>query len=149
VVVKQFAPGPALALFVRAFEVVEAQEAAPRTLLPDTGFVIGFRYSGSTTLLDGASMRPLPNTVVTGLRTSARQVHTSANDGIVLAKFGAAGAASFFTEPPHHLFGLTCPLGELIDDEDVASTSSRIAGRRVTRSVSRSSSGSVPSATQQ
>jgi len=128
VVVKSFAPGPALAPFVRAFEVVEAQEAATRTLLPDAGIVIGFRYSGSATLLDDASTRRLPNTVATGLRSSARQMHTSANGGIVLAKFRAAGAASFFTEPLHHLFGLTCALGELVDDEDVARTSSRIAG---------------------
>ncbi len=32
-------------------------------------------------------------------------MHTAANSGIILAKFRAAGAAPFFMEPLHHLFG--------------------------------------------
>jgi AraC-like DNA-binding protein len=130
VVVSQFAPGPALAAFVRAFEIVETQEeTATRTLLPDTGIVLGFRYAGSATQLDDAdpSLNPLPDSAVTGLRTSTREMRTSAHAGIVLAKFRAAGAAAFFREPLHHLFGTTRALDELMEGEEIARTSRQIA----------------------
>lgn len=97
-----------------------------RTLLPDTGIVIGFRYKGSATLIEGPSRRLLPDGAVTGLRASVRQMHTSANGGIVLAKFRAAGAVSFVAEPLHHLFGLTCALEELFDHDAAMRTSRRI-----------------------
>lgn len=125
-VVKRFAPSPALTPFVRTYEIVTAEEAVTRTLLPDPGIVIGFRYAGCATLLNGAPTRPLPNAAITGLRTSVRQMHTAANSGIVLAKFRAAGAVSFFKEPLHHLFGTMRALGGLFDEEDVAITSRRI-----------------------
>lgn len=149
-VIKQFAPSPALAPFIRGYEIIETRDAVTRTLLPDTCVIIGFRYAGSSTLLNGdaknANLRngdarsgdarsrgnddgtprdsvttraPLPNICVTGLRTSVREMHTAANSGIILAKFRAAGAAPFFTEPLHHLFGTACPLTE-IDDDDAA-----------------------------
>jgi len=128
VIVKRFAPSSALVPFVRTFEIVEALEPTTRTLIPDTGLVMGFRYAGSATLLDPTGPRLLPNSVVTGLRTSVRRMQTAAGSGIVLAKFRAAGAASFFSEPLHHWFGLMCELGELINDHaEVACTSSRIA----------------------
>lgn len=131
VIVTQFAPGAALAPFVRGFEIVETQdEAVTRTLLPDTTVVLGFRYAGAATLLDddASSGRVLPDAVVTGLRVSVRRMHTAAHSGIVLAKFRAAGAASFFTGPLHHLFGTMRALSELMDAADVAAASRRIAG---------------------
>ena len=139
-VIKQFAPSAALAPFIRGYEIIETRDAVTRTLLPDTCVIIGFRYAGSSTLLNGDARygdtgsdrarsdnggmprdsgtprAPLPNICVTGLRTSVREMHTAANSGIILAKFRAAGAAPFFTEPLHHLFGATCPLTEVDDD---------------------------------
>lgn len=152
-VIKQFAPSAALAPYVRAYEIIETRDAVTRTLLPDTCIIIGFRYAGSSTLLnddaksdgakgdaaksDGASRAPrppLPNICVTGLRTSVREMHTAANSGIILAKFRAAGAAPFFTEPLHHLFGSMCPLtgingnvgGDNVSDGDGDAADARI-----------------------
>jgi AraC-like DNA-binding protein len=119
VVIKQFAPSPVLAPYLRAYEIIETQDAVARTLLPDTCIIIGFRYAGSSTLLNDDAPRgnmrrgPLPNICVTGLRTSVREMHTAANSGIILAKFRAAGAAPFFTQPLHRLFGSMCPLTDL------------------------------------
>lgn len=123
-VIKQFAPSAALAPFIRVYEIIETTDAMTRTLLPDTCIIIGFRYAGAATLLNGDGpdhgdppKTPLPNVCVTGLRTSVREMHTAANSGIILAKFRSAGAAPFFTKPLHHLFGATCPLTELSADD--------------------------------
>lgn len=126
-VVTTFAPRPALAPFVRAFEIVEtSDEAATRTLLPETSIVLGFRHAGTATLLNEAPDRPLPAAVVTGLRSSVRQMRTAAHSGIVLAKFRAAGAAAFGLPPLHDLFGQTRALADLMDAEAVAAASRRV-----------------------
>ncbi len=140
-VIKQFAPSPALAPFIRVYEIIETTDAVTRTLLPDTCIIIGFRYAGSSMLLngdvrsdgeqtddlrsgnrvtpreDGTPRAPLPNICVTGLRTSVREMHTAANSGIILAKFRSAGAAPFFTEPLHHLFGASCRLTDVATED--------------------------------
>jgi AraC-like DNA-binding protein len=122
-VIKQFAPSAVLAPFIRVYEIIETQDAVTRTLLPDTCVIIGFRYAGSSTLLNdppqnGDTPRPpLPNICVTGLRTSVREMHTAANSGVILAKFRAAGAAPFFRAALHHLFGVSCSLPDLGDGD--------------------------------
>jgi AraC-like DNA-binding protein len=128
VIVKQFAPAPALAPFVRVMEIVETadDETVMRTVFPDLGIVLGFRYSGCATLITGATRRLLPAYAVTGLRTTVRRMQTSANGGIVIAKFRAAGAASFFRAPLHHLFGEMTALDEVFDRDEVAETSRRV-----------------------
>lgn len=126
--VTQLLPCKALAPFVRAFEVVEAEEETERILLPDTCIIVGSRYAGSATLTEAGVSRLLPSSVVTGLRMTARRMRTSAGGGIVLAKFTEQGARSFFTAPLHRLFGATRPLDEHMAPADVARVSRSIAG---------------------
>src|SRR5262249_52223407 len=128
--VKKIPPSPALAPFVRTFEVVETRDGMTRTLLPETGLIIGFRYSGSATLHEGASARVLPSAVVTGLRRSARRMQTSPGGGMILAKFREGRAARFFGHPLHELFGESRPLDELVRPGEVARASDRIAEAR-------------------
>jgi transcriptional regulator GlxA family with amidase domain len=52
---------------------------------------------------------------------------TSAGGGTVLATFHEAGAAPFFAEPLHELFGATVALGELVSRAEVERVSSRVA----------------------
>jgi hypothetical protein len=146
VVIKEFAPGPAFTPFLRKFEIIETaeHESVTRTLLPDTTIIIGFRYSGAATLLDGKSTGVLPDATVTGLRNSVRQMHTSTNGGIVLAKFRAAGASAFFGDPLHQLFGDGARAGRVDgwrgSGGDVASyrpRDTRLRAHRPARAVSR------------
>jgi AraC-like DNA-binding protein len=123
-------PSPELAPFVRTFEVIEAREETVRTLLPETGFVIGFRYAGDATQLDGPTGAPLPRSVVTGLRASTRRMRTSAGGGMVLAKLREAGAAAFFAAPLHRLFGAVSALDELAPSAAVERASQQIGEAR-------------------
>lgn len=125
--VTSFAPCKELAPFVRGFEIVEADEEVERTLLPDTCIIAGLRYAGSATLLEAGAARLVPDSVITGLRATARRMRTSAGGGIVLAKFREMGAGSFFAEPLHRLFGAMRPLDELVAASDVARVSRSIA----------------------
>lgn len=128
--VKQFPARGPLAPFVRAFTLVEAHEETTRTLIPDTGLVLGLRYSGSATQLDGPTERLLPGHTLTGLRTSARRMRTSARGGAVLVAFRETGAAKFFAEPLHELFGQTLSLADLLPHSELDRVSSQVAEAR-------------------
>ncbi|AKU92582.1 Transcriptional regulator, AraC family [Vulgatibacter incomptus] len=120
-----FAPCHVLAPYVRAFEVVEAREETTRTLLPEAGLIVGFRFSGAATLL-GEDLR-VPDRVVTGLRSSVRRMRTSAGGGMVLAKFHTGAAAPFVELGLHELFGATCSLDELFPRDELDEVEDRIA----------------------
>jgi len=128
--VHTFAPGEALAPFVRAFEIIEAGETEEKLLVPETALILGFRYAGSSSLVEGAVRLAVPDHVVTGLRATARRMATAAGSGIVLAKVREGAAGAFFAPPLHQLFGATVPLEELVDPREVEATSVRIRAAR-------------------
>jgi methylphosphotriester-DNA--protein-cysteine methyltransferase len=115
--VRTIAPSPALAPYVRRFEIVETSAPMSKTLLPETGLILGVRYSGASTV-DG-SAAPLGPAVLTGLRVKARRMATSSGGGVVVAKFTETGAAALLDLPLHRLFGATVPLEELLPAPDV------------------------------
>jgi AraC-like DNA-binding protein len=125
--VMSFAPTERLAPFVRAFTVVEADEETTRLLIPDGGIVLGFRYRGHATLLNGGPPTLLPDATLAGLHHTARRMRTSAGGGIVLATFHEAGAARFFPEPLHELFGRTAALDDLVPLAEIERVSSLVA----------------------
>jgi AraC-like DNA-binding protein len=121
-------PGPRLAAFVRRFTVIETEVEATRALLPEHGLVLGVRFGGSASLLDGGTATRVADMSLTGIVGTARRMRTSAGGGVVLAMFRETGAARFFAEPLHELFGHTLPLDQLIPRADLARVHGQIAG---------------------
>jgi AraC-like DNA-binding protein len=111
---RSVAPSALLAPFVRDFMVVDVRDEITRVRLPEPGFIVGVRYSGSASLLAGDTVTRLPDLTLTAISTTARRMRTSAGGGIVLARFHPGGAAQFFAEPLHELFGATIALDEML-----------------------------------
>src|SRR5512133_1839533 len=107
------APGERVAPLVRAFVVVETEGEATRTLLPDPGFMVAFRYRGASWLVEGGVERRMPDAAVTGLRATARRMRTAAGSGLVVGRLRATAAAQLFDGPLDALFGGTAPLVEV------------------------------------
>ena len=124
--VHTFTPGEALAPFVQAFQVIEAEAETLRMLPPEPGLVLGFRYAGASRLVEGAARIAVPDHVVTGLRATARHMLTDRGSGIVVARFRAGGAGAFLEPPLHRLFGETVALEDLLDPGEVAAAAARI-----------------------
>jgi AraC-like DNA-binding protein len=124
--VEVIAPSPRLAPFVRQFTVVEAQEETTRVLVPDGGIVIGFRYSGSSSLIENGAATRLPNATFAGMRDTVRHMRTSAGGGVVLAVFHEGGAAPFLAPPLHELFGASLALDALLPRGDIEEVNSRV-----------------------
>jgi hypothetical protein len=88
-----------LAAFVSSVAIVEAHEPTERILFPDTGIVFGMRYAGVATLIEGTSARSMPAHTMTGLRSTARRMRTSAGGGMVVVKLREQSARAFVSEP--------------------------------------------------
>lgn len=120
-------PSARLAPFVSEFTFVDTEEEATRVLMPATGVVIGLRYSGSATQLDGEEPRLLPDATIAGVRASTRTMQTSAGGGVVLATFREGGAARFLPQPLHEIHGETLALDDLVPRSAIEEIRSRIA----------------------
>lgn len=129
--VTSLAPGERLVPFVRGFTIVETGgDEATRLLMPDTVLLLGLRFSGAATQLDGAAPERMPDASIAGLRTTARRMRTSANGGMVLAAFREGAAGLFLDLPLHELHGRTLALDDLIARADVERVRSRVAEAR-------------------
>lgn len=122
----RFAPSESLAPFVRVFEVLETDTPMLRSLVPEPGLILAFRYAGSASLLEGGLARRMPDQALTGMRRTARRMVTPAGGGLVLAKFRGAGAGAFFGLPLHHLFGETVDLNALAEPGAVRAAADRL-----------------------
>jgi AraC-like DNA-binding protein len=115
---------------VRCFEVIETTEEMTRTLLPDTGLVVGLRYAGSATSLEAEVPRVSPDSAIVGLRSTARRMCTSAGGGMIVARLRPGRAGRFFGDSVHELFGETLSLEEVAPAREVARAASGIVGAR-------------------
>ncbi len=111
--VRAFQPAPALAPLVRAYEILEAAGVVERTLVPESGIILAFRYAGASWLVEGDEVERTPDAAVTGLRLTARRMRTAAGSGLVVAKLRAGAAPAFLEGSLHRLFGQTRPLAEV------------------------------------
>lgn len=128
--VTSFAPCRELAPVVRSIEIVTSCAEVERTLLPDPGLVLGLRYAGAAALVEGGAARPLPGRSITGLRTTARRMRTSAGGGIVVVKFHTLGAGALVDGPLHRLFGELRPLDEVVDPGALDEATARLGRAR-------------------
>lgn len=129
--VTRIAPSAPLAPWLRCYTIVETASAGmTRTLLPERGLVIGFRFAGAAHLEVGGVRRSLDGTSVTGIQPTTRRMHTEARSGIVLAMFRPAGAMRFFDAPLDALFGGTHTLDALVPPAELRRVEDQIGSAR-------------------
>lgn len=107
-------PCEALRPFVERYAVVRSTSAAPYHVLPGTGLVLGFQFSGAVTRMEPGGSRKLHRSGVSGLHGSAATFQSQAGTGTVLVYFREAGATAFFPEPLNELFGQSLSLEQFM-----------------------------------
>jgi AraC-like DNA-binding protein len=98
------APSPALASLVRTFTIVETDAEATRTLLPETGALLGVLYGGSAALIEHGQATVLPHVTLTCMRNTVRRMRTSAGGAVIVTSFHEDGAGVLFGMPMHPFF---------------------------------------------
>lgn len=109
-----YIPSAILQPYIHSFSVQEKDTENTYKVVPGTGLVIGFQYKGSLSYHDKGSTIQLSQAGVTGLRDSFREFKNEAGTGTVLVIFKEAGAAPFFRQPLHELFGESLSLDNFI-----------------------------------
>lgn len=99
-----YIPRDILKPFVSSISVVESDVEAEYNVLPGTGLVMGFQYSGSISSVKPDGNSTLASAGVSGLSDRYRTFRSGKGTGSVLVYFRAAGAAPFFSVPLHELF---------------------------------------------
>jgi AraC-like DNA-binding protein len=105
--------------YVKSFVIEERIEKRAYKVFPHTGLVIGFQYKGRLWYLDDNVEVPLSVSGITGLRDTSRFFKSSPDIGTVLVFFKDAGAAAFFKEPMHLLFGESLSLDNFMLRSDL------------------------------
>lgn len=123
---ERYEPTDWLRPFVRAFLIIESDDGITNRVLPDTALVIAFRYKGLVFDTQGQAVT-LPSSVLTGLRTSSRLLTYANHTATVLVLFREGGAAAFFRESLHELFGGSLPLDALMSARELAEVEDRLA----------------------
>lgn len=111
---KCYFPSGHLKPHIKHYLILSSEQVLENRLLPDTSLVMVFRLKGAVSALGENSTNQLPATVVTGLRNGPGRVLYAPHSATLLVIFRAAGAAAFFQEPLHHLYGLTIAAAELL-----------------------------------
>ncbi len=112
--IEHYSPSGSLKPYIKTFMIIESEHGVENRLLPDTSVALAFRLSGDMTYTAEGNTYNLPSAVITGLRKSPRMVRYSAQTSNLIVLFKEGGAAAFFKEPIHELFGKSISLDELI-----------------------------------
>ena len=100
--------------YVKSFAISENEAGGSYKVLPDTGIVMGFQYTGKLSYQHNELAVPLSTAGITGLQDKFRVFINSKNTGTVLVMFSETGAAAFFKQPMHELFGQSLALSDLL-----------------------------------
>ena len=103
---RTFIPCDVLKPYIELFAISENHQAGSYEVLPDTAIVMGFQYSGKLFYSTDHQKNILLSAVgITGLMDTYRVFSNSENISTVLVIFAETGAAAFFKEDMHELFG--------------------------------------------
>lgn len=109
-----YIPRDILKPFISSIAIIESDEGAEYRVLPDTGLVMGFQYSGSISSIQPHGHSLLASAGISGLSDQRRVFRNDKGTGSVLVYFRAGGASSFFREPLHELFRESVSLDNLV-----------------------------------
>ncbi|RYU96328.1 response regulator transcription factor [Emticicia agri] len=110
-----FIPNDALKPYLRLLAISEATQETEYKVLPGTSLVMGFQYRGRLSTLENTALKPLDTAGITGLQDKFRVFKNSKDIGTVLVFFNETGAAYFFREPIHELFGESISLDNFVN----------------------------------
>lgn len=120
-------PTDALRPFVKAYRIIETDVEIINRVLPNTSLAMAFRYKGQVSYITGDGHKPLPASVISGLRKSVRLIRYLKNTAVVIVLFKEAGAKAFFEEPVYELFEESVSLDTFIRQSKLSVVEEQLA----------------------
>lgn len=125
--IERHLPSDRLRPFVKNFTIIESECGMENRLLADTSIVIAFRFRGMVAATANGAQSNLPTAVISGLQKTPFFVRYSKHTTMLLVIFEEGGAAAFFKEPVHELFGMRLSLDNLVRRDKVSEVEERLA----------------------
>lgn len=126
----KFTPGERLKPYIKYFAVSENDMETEYKVLPSSGLVIGFQYSGQLATIKNKIQNKLSPAGVTGISDSYKIFKSSAGIGTILAYFTETGFTHFASHPANELFNQSIALDSLFDKNKIAETEERLGNAR-------------------
>jgi AraC-like DNA-binding protein len=115
----RFIPSDLLKPFIKSYLITESAQEKTYTVLPDTGLVLGFQFSGRLSVLENSKTRSLDISGLTGLLDGFRVFKNTGQTRSLLVFLKEAGAPAFFKQAAHEFFGQSLALDDLILRSDI------------------------------
>ncbi|MEI9919006.1 MAG: helix-turn-helix domain-containing protein [Bacteroidota bacterium] len=101
---RAFIPSDRLKPYVSVIEIHENEAEQTYKVLPGTGLVMGFQFSGGISKIEESAQQGLAGAGITGIANTYSIFKSAAGTGSVLVYFREGGAAPFFSTPLHEIF---------------------------------------------
>ena len=126
--IENYIPAEQLKPFIKTYKIIQSEEdELVNRVLPDTSLAVAFRYRGQINYILDDGKEVLPSSAISGLQKSVRLINYFKNSATIIVLFREAGAAAFFKEPLHELFGESVPLDNFIKQQKIAIIEEQIA----------------------
>lgn len=120
-------PEARLRPFVKAYIIIESRHELINRVLPSTSLAIAFRFKGQVNYITDNVTKPLPASVITGLRKSVRLINYLPETSTIIVLFKETGATTFFKIPIHKLFEDSVSLDNLVDKQTILNIEEQLA----------------------
>jgi AraC-like DNA-binding protein len=125
--IQKFFPSDFLAPFIKEYILIESDVDTESKTIPDTFFVMSFRYKGKVSKIKNGEEELLPFAVIAGLRKSARLFRYSKDTANLLVVFKECGIAAFHKIPVYQLFEHNVSSDNLFNSYELEEVTERLA----------------------
>lgn len=123
----KFTPTDLLKPYIKYFVVVENALETDYKVLPSSGLVIGFQYSGQLATIKNKKENKLSSAGITGISDRYKVFRSSKNIGTILIYFTETGFSHFASHPANELFNLSLSLHDIFDKNNVQEVEEKLA----------------------
>ncbi len=122
----KFIPTDQLKPYIKYFVVSENDVETEYKVLPSSGLVIGFQYSGQLATIKNETEEKLTAAGITGISDSYKIFKNSANTGTILVYFTETGFMHFASPPANDLYNRSVSLEHIFDKNSVSETEEKL-----------------------
>lgn len=112
-------PRPELQNLIQSYRIIETDEDIVNRVLPNLGLAIVFTVQGQISFVEERGYRPLSSSILSGIRKSIKNIHYAKGSKSIIVLFTEVGAATFFKNPLHELFGISVELENFVQQDEI------------------------------
>jgi AraC-like DNA-binding protein len=122
----KFIPTDPLKPYIKFFVVSENDVETEYKVLPSSGLVLGFQFSGRLSAIKNNTEDQLDAAGITGISDRYKIFRNSAGIGTILVYFTEIGFTHFASHPANELFNLSVSLEDIFDKKSVVETEEKL-----------------------